>query len=124
VTDEQPEINHIAVRPSWDCLVCELPWPCANAKEELLAEYRGLFTTLAIYMSVRMQDALEDLTANGSHPPPDLYERFLSWVQRAFDKERTDPQASPATEPRTGPHAPKAPEAFAPDPDEPPAASS
>ena len=108
MTDELPEIHHIAVRPSWDCLVCEFPWPCANAKEELLAEYQGLLTTLAIYMSVRMQDAIEDLTATGSHPPPDLYERFLSWTQLDSEAQLAEPKASPVADALTEPPAPPA----------------
>jgi hypothetical protein len=32
-------------------------------------------------MSAYMSEALDDLTAHGESPPPDLYERFLSWIR-------------------------------------------
>ena len=32
-------------------------------------------------MSSYMGEAMNDLTAHGESPPPDLYERFLSWVR-------------------------------------------
>jgi hypothetical protein len=75
------EVNHLGDRPSWDCLACTQPWPCAHAKDELLTEFRRYPSSLAIYMSSYMCEALSDLTAHGEAPPPDLYERFLSWVR-------------------------------------------
>ncbi|MFI5936987.1 hypothetical protein [Actinoplanes sp. NPDC051494] len=75
-----PRTEHLAARPSWDCLVCECPWPCVNAKEELMKQYDRYPANLAIYMASTMYDAVEDLTATGAPTPADLYERFLSWV--------------------------------------------
>ncbi len=80
VTGRQ-EPNHLRDRPSWDCLACGRPWPCAHAKAELLSEFQQHPSSLTIYMSSYMGEALNDLTAHGEVPPPDLYERFLSWVR-------------------------------------------
>ncbi|WP_306208987.1 hypothetical protein [Actinoplanes sp. RD1] len=72
--------EHLPARPSWDCLVCERPWPCANAKADLAAQYDHFPAGLAIYMASVMYDAVADLTARGEPTPADLYDRFLSWV--------------------------------------------
>jgi hypothetical protein len=74
-------IEHVHARPGWDCRACDEPWPCANAKADLLVEFRSFPSVLAIYMSAQMYDALRDLTSHGEPPPPDLYERFLSWAR-------------------------------------------
>ena len=75
------EVEHLHDRPAWDCRVCRNPWPCANAKADLLEEFRSFPSVLTIYLSAQMYDALGDLTSHGEPPPPDLYERFLSWVR-------------------------------------------
>jgi hypothetical protein len=77
----QQKTRHVGARPSWDCQVCAQPWPCVHAKGELLSEFRRHPSSLTIYMSSYMCEALNDLTAHGEAPPPDLYERFLSWVR-------------------------------------------
>ena len=77
---EPQRTEHLGERPSWDCRACALPWPCAQAKESLLDEFRYFPSVLSMYMSGQMQDAFDDLTAHGGHPPPDLYDRFLSWI--------------------------------------------
>jgi hypothetical protein len=73
--------SHLGDRPSWDCHACAQPWPCAPAKDELLHEFQRHPSSLAIYMSSYMCEAMNDLTAHGEAPPPDLYERFLAWVR-------------------------------------------
>ncbi|GGQ88008.1 hypothetical protein [Couchioplanes azureus] len=75
-----PRTDHLPARPSWDCLVCERSWPCANAREQLSVQYASFPSGLAIYMASTMYDAVEDLTAQGSPTPADLYERFLAWI--------------------------------------------
>ncbi|MEV6596102.1 hypothetical protein AB0M36_04460 [Actinoplanes sp. NPDC051346] len=75
-----PRTDHLPARPSWDCLVCERSWPCANAREQLAVQYARFPSGLAIYMASTMYDAVEDLTASGSPTPADLYERFLAWI--------------------------------------------
>ncbi|WP_084556506.1 hypothetical protein [Couchioplanes caeruleus] len=75
-----PRTDHLPARPSWDCLVCERSWPCANAREQLAVQYARFPSGLAIYMVSTMYDAVEDLTAQGAPTPADLYERFLAWI--------------------------------------------
>jgi hypothetical protein len=77
----RPEARHLGSRPTWDCQACAQPWPCAHAKEELLSEFQRHPSSLTIYMSAYMCEAMNDLTAHGEPPPPDLWERFLSWVR-------------------------------------------
>jgi hypothetical protein len=73
--------EHLYRRPEWDCRVCRQPWPCANAKATLLAEFRNFPTVLTIYLSAQMYDALGDIQSSGAPAPPDLYERFVSWAR-------------------------------------------
>jgi hypothetical protein len=80
VTVKQTE--HLSGRPDWDCRSCGRPWPCANAKADLLAEFRKFPSVLRIYMSAQMYEALNDLTSHGEPAPADLYERFLSWTRK------------------------------------------
>ena len=80
MTGPQPT-EHLWGRPSWDCTACTRPWPCVQAKETLLAEFRHFPSVLSIYMASQLEDALEDMTAHGGAPPADLYERFMAWTQ-------------------------------------------
>jgi hypothetical protein len=75
--------QHMHRRPGWDCRVCGKPWPCENAKADLLEEFRMFPSVLTIYLSGHMCQALVDLTPKGKRPPDDLYERFLSWTHFA-----------------------------------------
>ncbi|GID98539.1 hypothetical protein ACFQFC_29975 [Amorphoplanes digitatis] len=77
----QERAEHLGARPTWDCLACGRPWPCAYAKDELLAEFHRHPSSLTIYMSSYMCEAMNDLVTQDVAPPPDLYERFLSWVR-------------------------------------------
>lgn len=60
--------------------MCREPWPCAPAKVELLEEYGAERTSLLIYLSLQMIDAIDDMAANG-RAPADLYLRFVGWVK-------------------------------------------
>ena len=60
-----PHTGHTHDRPHWNCRACGQPWPCANAKTDLLAEFHAYPSILKIYMSAQMYDALEDLTSHG-----------------------------------------------------------
>ena len=102
MTGEEPPPEHLPFRPSWDCVACGNPWPCAIAKETMLTEFREYPSVLAIYMSGRFTDAFEDLTASGAQAPPDLYDRFLCWIvttPRALPEgtEEPDPDQGDAT---------------------------
>jgi hypothetical protein len=74
--------EHPAARPAWDCATCGQPWPCAPAKEALLAEFAGFPTGLQIYLAGCLGEAIEALTAHGAPPPAGLRERFLTWATR------------------------------------------
>ena len=82
LTTTVQQTEHLHGRPTWDCRTCGGPWPCANAKTGLATEFQRFPSVLAIYMAAQMHDALLDLTACGAPPPPDLYERFLAWINR------------------------------------------
>jgi hypothetical protein len=82
LTTTVQQTEHLSDRPNWDCRECGEPWPCANAKAGLAAEFAGFPSVLAIYMSGQMNDALQDLTAHGESAPRDLYDRFLAWIIR------------------------------------------
>lgn len=75
-----PRTEHLPGRPSWDCLVCGRPWPCAEAKADLGEQYQRFPAGLAIYMSSMLYDAVEDLSATTAPTPAALHERFLAWV--------------------------------------------
>jgi hypothetical protein len=95
LTGEQPRSEHLPIRPSWDCAACGHPWPCAIAKETMLTEFREHPSVLTIYMSARLNDAFDDLTAGGAQAPPDLYDRFLCWIviaPRASPDDRSEPE--------------------------------
>ena len=81
---------HAPEYPSWDCGACLQPWPCANAKTLLFGEFHEFPAVLAVYMSAQMGNAVLDLTADGSPPPPDLYDRFLAWTRLDSNKPRPD----------------------------------
>lgn len=76
-----PRPEHLSNRPGWLCRACGHPWPCAEARIALLREYRAFPSLLKIYLSAQMYDALEDLTSHNNPPPPNLYDRFLTWTQ-------------------------------------------
>ncbi len=70
---------HMPCRPSWRCSGCDHAWPCVRARADLLAEYAGQPTTLTVYLAACLHEATDDLAA--ADPPPELYDRFLSWVR-------------------------------------------
>jgi hypothetical protein len=79
--------DHPADRPSWDCKACGQPWPCNQAREQLVAEL-GLGTRLTLWMSIDMVDAARE---NGKIPPHELYQRFVAWTnERPADSTTSD----------------------------------
>jgi hypothetical protein len=74
-------VEHLYARPDWNCRTCKQPWPCANAKANLLVEFRGFPSVLTVYLSGQMYDAQRDLTSHGETTPTNLYERFMSWAR-------------------------------------------
>ncbi|WP_250027260.1 hypothetical protein [Paractinoplanes maris] len=76
-------LDHLNDRPSWDCVACGQPWPCATAQDRLVEEFQAFPSVLTIYMTAQMYDALSDLISQGRIAPADLFERFLAWARRA-----------------------------------------
>jgi hypothetical protein len=73
--------KHLRTRPTWNCLACGHPWPCASVKGELVVEFRRHPSSLTVYMSAYLCEAMNDLTAPDGIPPADLLQRFLGWVR-------------------------------------------
>jgi hypothetical protein len=77
---ESGMLQHLAARPGGDCRVCDDCWPCEVQRAALMWEYRYARTSLVIYLSLQLIEALEcsRLTEAG-----DLYMRYLGWVPQA-----------------------------------------
>ncbi|MFI6763180.1 hypothetical protein ACIBF5_29020 [Micromonospora sp. NPDC050417] len=82
-----PELDeHIVLRPLWICRVDACPWPCPDARLNLLASYyphRRL--ELYLYLGAQFVTALAELDAVvvplGTQPDPHgLHSRILGWV--------------------------------------------
>ena len=68
--------EHIAARPSWDCLACGKPWPCDPARESLAAELDRV--RLAMYAWTNLEEAAGDLRGMPAH---EAFDRFLAWTR-------------------------------------------
>ena len=75
-----PRTAHQGERPAWDCKVCGEPWPCAVAKVELAEQYRKFQYGLSLLLGSYLIEAIDDYSARTSGGPPDLYGRFLGWI--------------------------------------------
>jgi hypothetical protein len=84
-------VEHTAERPLWGCRACGLPWPCANAREGLLAEYRTFPSLLNVLLSSMMFEALDDYWLEGD-VPPDLFDRFMAWARQIPEQQSPDQQ--------------------------------
>ncbi len=70
-------VEHVADRPSWDCRVCDKPWPCDPAREQLVKEYDDLIA-LRIFLWTCLEQAVGQMPAS---PAGELFERFLAWAR-------------------------------------------
>lgn len=77
-----PDVEHLPVRPFWDCATCLKPWPCETAQAQLAAEHERFPSVLVIYMDAQRAQARLDLAHLGQ-APRDLPDRFLGWLKRA-----------------------------------------
>ena len=66
--------EHIAHRPSWDCLACGKDWPCDPAREALAVELDSV--RLAMYMWCHLEEAAPDLKVSMG----DIFIRFIAWT--------------------------------------------
>jgi hypothetical protein len=73
-------LEHVADRPAWNCRVCREPWPCTQAKDDLLEEFRDFPSTLIIQLSGQMAEAADDLLAHDASTL-NLHDRFVAWAR-------------------------------------------
>jgi hypothetical protein len=64
--------------PGGRCRECGAHWPCTVKRVELLAEFDDARSSLLIYLSLHLIDALKRSTADSA--AAQLYEQYLGWV--------------------------------------------
>jgi hypothetical protein len=67
--------GHLPSRPCWSCLLDGRPWPCSAARAELLLEFCGRPTELALTMVTLLGPAAAD-----GLDQVELYRRFIVWT--------------------------------------------
>lgn len=72
---------HCAVRPQWDCVSCQEPWPCPPAKVLLSEEYSSHRSALLVFLAGCMVDAINDSYTGSGPAPTDLFDRMLGWAR-------------------------------------------
>jgi hypothetical protein len=73
------------LRPLWLCRVCAAPWPCADARLDLVTEYAHDRVALSIFLCAVLHEAAADLYRLNPQDGPDpavFFARFLAWVPR------------------------------------------
>lgn len=78
------EGEHQPARPGWLCRNCGHPWPCAQARRTLLAEYEGSGVGLSLYLAACLNTAIDDLRhLNAAYACgyAGLFDRFLGWTR-------------------------------------------
>ncbi|WP_027659837.1 hypothetical protein [Salinispora fenicalii] len=73
---------HTPLRPTWTCRACGHPWPCAEARLLLKAEYETRQSSLSIYLAGLLYEAMHDLYHLNPHDGPnprELFDRFVAW---------------------------------------------
>lgn len=94
----EPRTWHRADQPSWDCVICHQPWPCAPAKVELAEEYLNDHVSGTVYLAMCMHDAINDSFYRTGPEPAELWHRFLGWYVALGRSAR------PTTRPPDSPH--------------------
>jgi hypothetical protein len=62
----------------WDCRSCGSAWPCGEAREALLDEYKDRPGHLGIFMCRMLEDATPVL---GATHPDVMFQRFIAWTR-------------------------------------------
>ncbi|MFK3979131.1 hypothetical protein ACI2K4_02005 [Micromonospora sp. NPDC050397] len=80
-----PVAQHTPIPELWICRIDAHPWPCADARLDLLAGFKGRTLALNLYLAPLFVEALTDLSAidPGLGDPPDpraIFQRFMGWV--------------------------------------------
>jgi hypothetical protein len=76
-----PKTPHQPDRPTWDCLACGEPWPCAPGKVELTEQGAVHRRSLRLYLESCAIDMIDD-RADGhcaSGRDDAIYDRILGW---------------------------------------------
>jgi hypothetical protein len=77
-----PRTPHQPDRPTWDCLACGEPWPCAPGKVELAEQGVVHRRSLRLYLESCAIDMIDDRAA-GHHTrgcDDAVYDRILGWL--------------------------------------------
>lgn len=83
VHNRQPHRTHQPLRPVWLCRNCAHPWPCGQARLDLINQFRNDRAALPTYMGVMLNLAIRDFTKldpNAVTDPEDLNQRFVRWT--------------------------------------------
>ncbi|MEU4162965.1 hypothetical protein [Actinoplanes sp. NPDC026670] len=77
-----PRTRHQPGRPSWDCLACGAPWPCAPGKVELAEQGTVHRRSLRLYLESCVIDMIDDRAGGHRTSLRDsaIYERILGWL--------------------------------------------
>lgn len=73
---------HTPLRPLWCCRADGRPWPCADARLLLKAEFDADPVALTIYLAGLYHEAAHDLYQLNPYDGPtprELFERFVAW---------------------------------------------
>lgn len=83
--------RHYYRRPTWVCLACGEPWPCAQRRAAFLEKYAGEHMRLRGILGALVLDARRDLALTRE----ELDHRFVAWTYQAGNEpERTGRSAS------------------------------
>lgn len=77
--------EHYPLRPFWFCPRDALPWPCPDARLNLIHGFEGRRIALYLYLAGQFVHALDDLYSIDSElaAPPDptvIHARIIGWV--------------------------------------------
>ena len=93
MTNHRPPVRHprphLPHRPLWICRRCAQPWPCGQARLDLLHELAADPIYLRIYLASQMHEALRDLHALTPYEmptPAEVWNRFLAWAAPVIDR--------------------------------------
>lgn len=77
-----PRTRHQPGRPSWDCLACGEPWPCAPGKVGLAEQGTVHRRSLRLYLESCVIDMIDDRAGGHRTSLRDsaIYERILGWL--------------------------------------------
>ncbi|MGW4467687.1 hypothetical protein [Micromonospora sp. NPDC004704] len=81
-----PELqDHGPLRPFWFCHIDALPWPCPDARLNLIHGFEGRRVALYLYLAGQFVHALDDLYSIDSSltAPPEpaaIHARIIGWV--------------------------------------------